>query len=180
MKKGKVFTMSQIALAGMILVLGAAVWLNTKYSGDLTKKTKYMGETSLVSNEVSEDAVPTSATVQEDYFTTAVSERDEAYKQAEETAQEILDDLEADPDVKSQAADKLSALAQRKVSETQIENLLKAKGFSKSLAVISDTSVTVVVESDGLLAGETVQIQDVVTSVSGVSLNNIKIVTVDG
>lgn len=181
MKKGKVFTASQIALAGMVLVLVAAVWLNTKYSGQLTsKKTKYMGEASLVSSDKSEEALPTSATLSEDYFSTAIAEREAAYKQAEETATEILNSQDQEISEKNKAAESLAALAERKVNETKIESLLKAKGFNKSLAVISDTSVTVVVESDELLAGETLQIQDVVTSLLGVSLNNIKIVTVEG
>ena len=180
MKKGKVFTASQIALAGMVLVLCAAVWLNTKYSGDLFKGNKYMGETSLVANDESDEAVPTAATIEEDYFSNAIAERDKAYKQAEETATEILNSGEQDENAKNSAAESLAKLAERKVSETKIESLLKAKGFEKSLAVISDSSVTVVVGSDGLLANETVQIQDIVTSLLEVNLNNIKIVTVEG
>lgn len=180
MKKGKVFTSSQLALFGMLLILGAAVWLNVKYSGNLSKKsTKYMGESTLVSEDKSNDAVAVSAGIENDYFSNAEAERDEAYKNAEETAQEILNALDSEEGTKTQAAEKLSVLADRKISETKIESLLSAKGFEKNLAVISDTAVTVIVESNGLTANQTVQIQDIVTSQCSVSLNNIKIVSVD-
>lgn len=179
--KGKVLTASQLALGGMVLVLAAAVWLNTKYSGKLTAKTtKYMGETTLVSKDSQDSALPVAAEVKEDYFSQAIANRDAAYKEAEETAMEILAASEGTKDEKDGAIATLSALAERKITETQIENLLSAKGFEKSLAVISDSSVTVVVKSNGLLASETVQIQDIVINMSAVNLNNIKIVTVEG
>lgn len=181
MKKGKVISLSQIVVVAMVLMLGAAVWLNTKYSGDITsKKIKYMGESTLVNEDISPDAVATGAKAEEDYFTSAIADRENAYKQAEQTAQELLSDLEADNSAKQNAADTLAALAERKVSETKIESVLKAKGFQKCLAIISDTSVTVIVEAKELTASQTVQIQDAVTSLSAISLNNIKIITVEG
>ncbi len=180
MKKGKVLTLSQVVVAAMVLVLGAAIWLNTKYSGDITsKKIKYMGESTLVNEDVSPDAVQTGAKIEEDYFTAAIADRDKAYKEAQQTAEQLLNDIEAENSVKQGAADTLAALAERKVSETKIESVLKAKGFEKSLAVISDGSVTVIVKAKELSASQTVQIQDAVTTLAGVNLNNIKIVTVD-
>ena len=179
--KGKVLTASQLALGGMVLVLAAAVWLNTKYSSKLTAKTtKYMGETTLVSKETQDTAVAVGADANDDYFSQAIADRDSAYKEAEETAMEILATIEGTDEEKDEAIAKLSALAERKITETQIENLLSAKGFEQSLAIISDSSVTVVVKSNGLLASETVQIQDIVINMSAVNLNNIKIVTVEG
>ena len=181
MKKGKVLTLSQITVAAMVLILGAAVWLNARYSGDITsKKVKYMGESTLVSEDVSPNAVETSAKVKEDYFTSAKQERDEAHKKAQQTAEDLLNDVESDAQVKQAAADKLALLAETLVNETKTENVLKAKGFENSLVIISDSSVTVVVEAVELTASQTIQIQDAVTSFLGVNLNNIKIVTVEG
>ena len=63
-------------------------------------------------------------------------------------------------------------------SESNIEALLKAKGFEKSLAVISDTGISVVVKSEGLTSAQTLQIQDIITSETNIPLSNIKIVPV--
>ena len=43
MKKGKVLGKGQIAVGIMVIALGAAVWLNTKY---LPSSSKYLGEAS--------------------------------------------------------------------------------------------------------------------------------------
>ena len=75
MKKGKVFGKGQIAVAVMVLALGAAVWLNAKY---LPSEAKYLGEASYVNNGSEEEAVETSAKPQEDYFTKAKKERETA------------------------------------------------------------------------------------------------------
>ena len=82
MKKGKVFGKGQIAVAVMVLALGAAIWLNAKY---LPSEAKYLGEASYVSNSSEEEAVETSAKPQEDYFTKAKKEREAARKEAVET-----------------------------------------------------------------------------------------------
>ena len=65
MKKGKVFGKGQLTVALMVIALGGAIWLNTKY---LPSSTKYLGETSYVDNMSSGQAVQTSAQAETDYF----------------------------------------------------------------------------------------------------------------
>ena len=174
MKKGKVFGKGQIAVAVMVLALGAAIWLNAKY---LPSEAKYLGEASYVSNS-SEEAVETSAKVQEDYFSKAKSEREKAREEAVETIEETLkNDKLTDADKKSALA-KIEEIGDRIERESNIESLLKAKGFEKTLAVISDTGISVVVESDGLTSAQTLQIQDIVTEQTNIKLNNIKIIPI--
>lgn len=173
MKKGKVITLSRVLVCSMVLLLGAAIWLNTKYSSG---KTKYMGETTFVSTTESE-AVPTAAQVG-DYFETAKANRDSAYKEAKQQAEDLLNGPESQE--KSRAAEDINVLLSRLVKQTDAENLLVAKGFAKNLVIISDQEVTVVVESQGLTAAQTVQIQDIIMGSCSAELNNIKIVTVKG
>ena len=182
MKKGKVFTKSQIALALLVVALGAAVWLNTKYSSvsDVQDTvSKYLGGVQYVGNESQSSAVQTGAAAESgDYFTTAKAEREKAIKAAQEQIEETLKNENASDDDKKAAVELSASLAKRIEAQTNIENLLKAKGFEKALAVISDETVTVVVKSDGLLASETLQIQDIATEHSGIPLSGVKIITV--
>lgn len=181
MKKGKIFTSGHIALVAMVLVLGAAVWLNMKYSS--SDNAKYMGETSFVSGEESSDAavaVGAEAQAQEDYFDKAKSDREKAYTEAEETVKEAILSAGQDQTALSAATEQAAALAKRKTDEIAVENLLGAKGFDRVLVIIGEDSVTVVVEKESVNAQEAVQIQDAVMSQCSVSLNNIKIVTVNG
>ena len=91
MKKGKVFGKSQIAVTAMVLALGAAIWLNMKYT---PSSGKYLGEASYVSNTSSDSgAVQTSAKAEEkdsDYFTATKKERENTRKEAQELIEETL------------------------------------------------------------------------------------------
>lgn len=183
MKKGKVFTKSQIALAVMVLALGAAVWLNMKYSSSLETtgdtSSKYLGDTQYVGSVSDSSAVQTAGDAQQsDYFTTAKADREEALKAAQEQIDETLKSESATAEDKKAMQALSAALAKRIEAQTNIENLLKAKGFDEALAVISDDSVDIVVRSDGLLASETLQIQEIAVAQSGAQLSDIKIIPV--
>ena len=60
--------------------------------------------------------------------------------------------------------------------ENYIESLLKAKGFEKSLAIIGDDEINIVISSEGLTTANTLQIQDIVTSQTDIGLSKIKII----
>ncbi len=175
MKKGKVFTKAQIALVLMAVALGAAVWLNMNFSSK-----KYLGEATYVDNSKSE-VIQTSANVKEnttDRFAQAVKDREKAYKTASERVEEMLDtDKLSDADKQSALA-VIRELAERVEKESNIETLLKAKGFEKAVAVIGENNITVLVSSDGITTAQTMQIQDIITAETGISLGNIKIVAV--
>lgn len=177
MKKGKVFGKGQAILALMVLALGAAVWLNVKFSSD----EKFFGQATYVGSDKSENAVETSAKVKKedtDYFESAKKERNETLKKSQSTVESLLDTDKLTDDDKQKVMSLIGDLTQRREKETNIEALLKAKGFEKSVAVIGDKGINIVVKSDGLTTAQTLQIQDIVTSESDVPLANIKIVAV--
>ncbi len=172
MKKGKVFTKTHIGLVVMVLALGAAVWLNMKFSSE-----KYLGEATYVNGGSS--AVETGAKAEsEDYFETAKKDREKAKTDAEELITETLKKSPLTDKEKQEAVLLTKELASRIESESNIETLLKAKGFPKALAVLGDKNITVVVKSDGLTTAQTLQIQDIVTGETKIPLGNIKIVVV--
>ncbi len=177
MKKGKVFSKGQAVALLMVVALGGAVWLNMKFSSS----KKYLGEAKYVSNNSSSAAVETSASVKTsdtDYFKAAVESRNKALKEAQETVKETLTSENLTDKDKENAVNVTKEMAQHIEQANNIETLLKAKGFSKAVAVISPGGANIVVKSDGLTTAQTLQIQDIVTSESGISLESIKIVTV--
>lgn len=58
-----------------------------------------------------------------------------------------------------------------------IENLIKAKGFQDAVVMIDNGIVNVIVQTDKLSEEEVAQIVDIVSRQTGVSLDNIKIMT---
>ncbi len=176
MKKGKVLGKSQITVALMVLALGGAIWLNTKY---LPSDTKYLGEASYVSYS-SGQAVETGAKAENsaDYFQASRKERKSTREEAIEFIEETLDNDKLKESDKKSAVAKAEEIATRMEHEANIETLLKAKGFSDAVAVINDTGISVVVKSDGLTSGQTLQIQDIISGETDIPLSNIKIIPV--
>ena len=178
MKKGKVFGKSQIVVAVMLLALGGAIWLNMKYT---PSSGKYLGEASYVSGKNSVSAVEPSAKAEKttgDYFTEVKKERESNRKKAQESIEETLKSAKLTDADKKSALAKIEELADRSEHESNIEALLKAKGFEKAIAVIGNSGINVVVRSEGLTSAQTLQIQDIVTAETNISLANIKIVPV--
>ncbi len=183
MKKVKIFTKGQALLVLMVIALGAAVWLNMKF----TSKEKYLGEASYVSQTSSAKTVQTSAKAQQnskassestsDYFTAARKNRETALKNAQKQIDEMLDNDKLTEADKQQAVKIAGEIAKRIERENNIETLLNAKGFNKCVAVMGDDNITVVVSSNGLTTAQTMQIQDVITSQTQIGLANIKIIT---
>ncbi len=176
MKKGKVLGKGQIALALMVLCLGAAIWLNMKFSSS----PKYLGEATFVSSkQEGGESIATSANAQaEDYFAEAKSKREKDLKEAQEMVEETLSSAKLEDEEKQAAMAQINALVKKTEQEQNIEMLLVAKGFSKSLAIIGDDNINIVVAAEGLTTTQTMQIQDIVTTQTDISLSNIKIVTV--
>ncbi len=178
MKKGKVFGKHQVVLALMILALGAAVWLNMKFSSS----EKYLGEATLVSDSeiASDQAVQTAAKVDadSDYFETAKKDRQKALSEAQEMVEETLKSANTNDAERTEALKTTGEIAARIEKANNIETLLKAKGFEKAVVVIGENDVSVVVKSEGITTTQTLQIQDIVTAQTKIPLSNIKIVTI--
>lgn len=180
MKKGKVFSKAQFAVGVMLLAVAVAVWLNAKY---LPSATKYLGETSYVSNTLEDEtssAVQTSTdtVVNENYFERAVKERTESRQAAVTQVEELLDNKNLTDEDKQAAVALIEKIGKNIETEANIETLLKAKGFEEAIAVLSDESISIIVKSEGLTSAQTLQIQDVVTEQTEIPLSKIKIIPV--
>ncbi len=184
MKNKKIFGKKQILMAALVLALGGAVWLNMQYSstaggfvtGSVTSTVKNLGDTKYVGNISEGETVQTAATP--DYFSEAVAARKAARDEALSLLEQTVKDVNADSTAKAAATQKMAVIAECMEKEASIETLIKAKGFEKVVVVIGDNDVNVVIKSDDLLPSQTLQIQDAVTTVTEISLENIKIVNI--
>lgn len=183
MKKGVILHKKQLVLGAMVLALGAAVWLNMRYSaasGNLLATgtdSRIIGQTDFVDNESTDtNAVSVSG---EAYFSSAKNNRDETREEAIDILKETVNNAAADAETKKKAVEELSKLTKRMENESAIESLLKAKGFNKALTVIGDDAINVIVGKDKLLDSEVQQIKDAVMGQTGVGAEKIKILTVE-
>jgi stage III sporulation protein AH len=182
MKKKKIFGAKQIIAAVLLMALGGAVWLNMQYSTAAggfistadTSSNKSLGDTKYVATVSDASALQTAADT--DFFDETRAERKKSREEALALLEETLKSVDANSDAKTKATEKMAIIAERMEKETAIETLIKAKGFEKTVVVIGDNDVSVVVSADTLLPSQILQIQDAVTTNIQISLENIKIV----
>ena len=167
----------QLVLASLVLALGAAVYLNWQFTGANKlpigggETSSQLGAAQLVNNTYME-------TVGDDMQGSQQANAPvDAFAEARLTRQNsrVLEDVNADSDAKKVAVEQASAVAQSILKETNVENLLKAKGYEECVAYIADGQCTVVIsgeiqDSDGLI------VQEVVMEQTGLSAEKITII----
>ena len=136
-----------------------------------------LGEAAYAGAETdSADAVAPDSESAANYFAVTVINRQRARDEAIEVLQSLVDDsLVPDAD-KNDALATMKSIALAIEDEANIESLVKSKGFSDCVAVISEGCCTVVVASTGLLPNELAQIQEIVYDQSGILPANLKII----
>ena len=189
MKFGK----RQVVLAALVLALGAAVYLNWQFSDNndllatnVVQSTKELGEAKYVNtaaksssqdkiDEKSDSDVQTISEKANEYFAKATASRQKARDEASDMIKEILNDVKSSDEVKAEAVKKAAETAQIIQQETNIENLVKSKGFSDCIAFIQNGECSIVVSADGLDSNSAITIKDIVSGQSGISFDKIKI-----
>lgn len=191
----------QLVLASLVVALGAAVYLNWVFQGEgpliatdtLTSQAELgaaqlvngKGSSSMADNtskapassapSASSKSVETAAKVDE-YFTEAKLSRQKARDASVEMLQKVLQDASANDSVKKESLEKAAVIAQNIVQESNIESLIKAKGFSDCVVFLQNSECSVVVRSNGLLPNEAIAIKDIIGGQAGIAYDKIKIV----
>ncbi len=178
MKMNMILGKKQILLAALVVVLGAAVYINYHYAAgsDLLSENetaKNYGDTQLVDANVEDEEISDTAATDSGYFASARLSRDQSRDEAVETAAQMIENGQ-DNEAASEVLLQLTTAIEQ---EADIESLVKAKGFTDCIAYVEADSVSVVVASEDLQAEQVAQIRDIVLDQSDVSVENIKIVS---
>lgn len=133
---------------------------------------KNYGEAQLVS--VNEDSG-------EEFFESARLSREKSRDEALDTIEKTLKNSALSDSEKQQMTDTLKAQITNIETESELETLIKAKGFVDCVVMLDSdaTSVTVMTENDALTAEEVTKIRDVILSkCSEIKAQNITVVEV--
>lgn len=180
----------QLTMVTLVLALALAVYLNWRFAqndeslritdvindGNIpasseTEGEKYYGEALFVSTD---EANP------DEYFAEARLSRSKSRDEALETLQDALQQTDLTQAEKDEITASLAAVASSITVESNIENLVKAKGFADCVAYINGDKVKVVVKANGdsLSVSEVSQIKEVVLGECDIPVQNITIVEV--
>ena len=180
-------------VAAIVLFVCVAVYLNWSYgqrdtsvSANQSTDTKTLGEAEPVGTETetaaaadgTEEIEAVSEVQEESYFATARLSRQEARDEALAILQATVDDPNADEAAIASASESITAMAEATTTESEIENLVAAKGYEDCVAYIGDNSVSVVVAApeEGLQAADVAKITDIVLGQTSFSADQVKII----
>ena len=168
-----------VVLAVLVLV-GTSVYLNWRYADNVAETDKILGQATLV-NENGEGVSVANDAAENDYFATARLSRKQARDSAISMLQEAEMDENATEDVCNEASQTLQVLAGYTVAESQIENLVTAKGYADCVVFMGSDSCSVVVASgeEGLTATDVARIKDIVINETQYTAGQIKIMEAD-
>ncbi|MDR0914332.1 MAG: SpoIIIAH-like family protein [Oscillospiraceae bacterium] len=182
----KQFKKTHVVLSCLILALGAAVYLNWQFAGTTAQnpldQTKELGKAQYVNQSVvaSPDTVVTNTgnltKEQAEYFAKARTERNQTQDKVLEIAKNVLSLAESDEDAKEDAIEQSAKISGIFAKQSNIENVLKAKGFSECMCFISDDGCSVVVIKSEMASSSTLVIKDVVKTQTNLAFDKISIV----
>ncbi len=114
------------------------------------------------------------------YFEEARLSRQKSRDEALDTLQKSLKKANLSEEEKAELTQRLSSVVNSITTESDIENLVKAKGFVDCVAFLNDgkVNVTVQTQSQGLGKEEVAQIRDAVLSKCDIPAQNITVVEV--
>lgn len=189
-----------LTMLSLTVALGAAVYLNWEYSQagaepaaqedavsasavqavydplettgeSLESGNKNYGEAQLVS---------VGESTGDDFFEEARLTRTRTRDEALDALKKSLKSTTLTEEEKQSLTDQLNAALDSITTESEIETLIKAKGFVDSVVFIdgSKVHVTVMTENDGLTKGEVAQIRDIILSKCATTAQDITVVEV--
>lgn len=204
-----------ILMASLVLALGAAVYLNWKFTGNSdmlsVDASKKLGEAQYVNGDITdetqeagifdsifggdddkstdsteettegEDTTAVKAELTEEqisYFSTVRTDREQTQSKVLEDAKEVLSLSENSEEAKEEAAESVSQLEKLILAQSNIENLLKAKGFTDVVCFISDEGCNVVVASRNMDDNGSLLVKDAVMSQLDMGSEQIKIIQI--
>lgn len=144
--------------------------------GDDDKSTESAEETT-----EGEDTTAVKAELTEEqisYFSTVRTDREQTQSKVLEDAKEVLSLSENSEEAKEEAAESVSQLEKLILAQSNIENLLKAKGFTDVVCFISDEGCNVVVASQNMDDNSSLLVKDAVMSQLDMGSEQIKIIQI--
>ena len=190
----------QFTLLTLVAALGVAVYLNWEYaktdSSFVLPTQTQAEEDALLANAQAEDApvmealpdknygeaqlVSVSENSSDQYFETARLTRTKTRDEALDKLQQSLKATGLTEEEKAQLKDTLSSTISNISLESDIENLVKAKGFADCVVFIDGENVDLAVKTgpEGLSKNEVAQLRDIILGKVQTSAQNISIVEV--
>lgn len=166
-------------IIGSVLLIAAAVAINIAiFSSPADDGFDYDQSAGMNSDQLNADTQTPSNTETgvDTYFTGVQVSRQRTRDEAIEVLQAVVDNASSTEAAKAEALAEINNMARVMEAEANIESLIVAKGFEECVAVISGENASIVVKSEGLVASQISQINEIVYMQAGIKPINITII----
>ncbi len=157
----------QVLIVGIAAMVAIAGYLNFSYGNSENGPGETLGEVRLVSNDSSDTS---------DFFSEARLEREIGRSQSVASLQTMVQDTSTSAEGRAMAEAEMVKLSRLSETESSVESMIMAKGFSDAVVYINDESATVIVKAEKLEEADVAKIVDIITGQTGIPAANIKIV----
>lgn len=152
---------------------------NNTVSSNVVNNEENQSKTNIASNNIEngEKTVTTSTKNNDDYFTNSRLTRDTMYSQMIESYQKILNNTSVSADQKAISQTEIKKINDLKNSIMICENLIKTKGINDVVIFANDTSISVIIKTNGeeVTKEQAAQIQNIVAREMKAEIENIHI-----
>ena len=174
---------TKLAAASFVLILAVGImgnwyYQNTDLSSNIqpmieSAKTKTLGEAELVGASVETDEKN-----ENEYFSSARLDRQNARDEALDKLQKVVDSQQENSKAKTKAVEKIAKLSDNIAAENKIETLVLSKGVDNCLAVISNDTerVDIIVDCEELTDTLIMQIKDIAMQQLKCSFEDVSII----
>jgi stage III sporulation protein AH len=167
-----------LVICASVLIIAVAVCINWALlsGGSLTDDQLPTGSDGTGEGNGTVDAGNSDNENVASYFASVQISRQQARDEALEVLQMVIASESAMENAKNEAIESVNRIADEIAAEANIETLVKAKGFAECVTVISEDSVSVIVQKDELQAVDTAQILTIVYETTGISPDKVSII----
>ncbi len=158
-----------LVLATVLIIAG---FVNRNYKQQQSDQTaKILGEAAYVNNNVKvEDKI---------VLESEILKREKARDEAKEMLEDIIKNPATTEEGRKNAEQEMINIAKAIKNEADCEVQLKEKGFENPVVTITDNSASVSVDVKNIMSTEIAQITETVSSVTGIDVDKIKILSGD-
>lgn len=111
-----------------------------------------------------------------EFFVQYRLERDKARQEQINNYRDMVNNPNTDPSVKKTAQEAMLRLTQHIENEMEIESLIRTRGFKDALAYMHESSIDLIIQTDGLTETEAAKIGDIVTRITDLRVEDITII----
>ena len=196
------FGKRELVLSALVAAMGTAVYLNWQFDSNKDKLAAdnnddlgvahYVNAAIATSDNASSKAssskanvssesepqddyyssVPTNA---EDYFAKVRLERKQIQDDLIELAKEVIESTDQNGKGRKEAVEHLNKMSDIIQQQTNVENLIIAKGFDDCVAFIQNDECSIVVTGQELKSDTLIAIKDIVIGQTGISFDKIRV-----